>query len=67
MTEKKSENRQLYKAVHSDDVVNKVIQIMKDHFHSAPAMQVMELQVGQNYMATETYGSMLNINLNQQF
>ena len=66
MTEKMSENSQLYKAVDSDDVVNKVKQVLKDCFHSAVAMQVVELEVGQKYMVTETYGSMLNINLNQQ-
>ena len=42
MTEKISENRQLYKAVDSDDGVNKVKQALKDHFHSAAAMQVVE-------------------------
>ena len=47
MMEKISENRQLYKAVDSDDVVNKVKQILKDHFHCAAAMQVMELEVSQ--------------------
>ena len=67
MTENISENRQLYKAADSDDVVHKVKQILKDCFHSAAAMQVMELEVGQKYMATETYGSTLNINLNQQW
>ena len=65
--EKISENRQLYKAVDSDDVVNKVKQILKDHFHSAAAMQLMELKVSQKYMVTETYGSTLNISLNQQW
>ena len=65
MTEKISENTQLYKTVDSDDVVNKVKQVLKDHFHSAAAMQVVELKVGQKYMVTETYGSTLNINLNQ--
>ena len=48
MTEKISENRQLYKAVDSDDVVNKVKQVLMDCFHKA-AMQVMELEVGQKY------------------
>ena len=67
MTEKISENRQLYKTVDSDDVVHKVKQILKDHFHSAAAMQVVELEVGQKYMVTETYGSTLNTNLNQQW
>ena len=62
-----SENRQLYKAADSDDVVNKVKQILKDHFHSAAGMQVMELEVSQKHMVTETYGSTLNINLNQQW
>ena len=66
MTEKINENRQLYKAVDSDHVVNKVNQVLKDCFHSAAAMQVVELQVGQKYMVTETYGSTLNIKLNQQ-
>ena len=67
MTEMISENRHLYKAVDSDNVVNKVKQVLKDYFHSAAAMQVVELEVGQEYMVTETYGSMLNINLNQQW
>ena len=48
MTEKISENRQQYKAVDSDHVVNKVKQVLKDSFHSAAAMQVVELEVGQN-------------------
>ena len=47
-------------------MVNKVKQVLKDCFHSAAAMQVVELEVGQKYMVTETYGSTLNINLNQQ-
>ena len=66
MAEKISENRQQYKMVDGDDVVNKVKQMLKDHFHSAAAMQVVEIEVGQKYIITETYGSMLNINLNQQ-
>ena len=64
MTEKISENRQLYKTVDSDDVVNKVKQVLKEHFHSAAAMQVVELEVDQKYMEPETYVSMMNINLN---
>ena len=44
MMEKMSESRQLYKTVDSDDVVNKVKQVLKDCFHSAAAMQVVELQ-----------------------
>ena len=40
MTEKISENIQLYK-IDSDDVVAKVKQILKDRSHSAAAMQVM--------------------------
>ena len=47
-------------------MVNKVKQVLKDHFHSATAMEVVELEVGQKYMITETYGSTLKINLNQQ-
>ena len=66
MVEKISENKQLYKMVDSDDVVNKVKQVLKDCFHSAAAMHMVELDVGQKYMVAETYGSMLNINLNQQ-
>ena len=30
-------------------------------------MRVKELEVGQRYMVTETYGTTLNINLNQQW
>ena len=30
-------------------------------------MHVMELEIGQKYRVTETYGSTLNINLNQQW
>ena len=67
MTEKISENKQLYKAVDSDDVVNKVKHIFKDRFHSLAAVAVMELEVSQKYMVPETYGSTLNINLNQQW
>ena len=52
--------------VDGDDVGNKVKQVLKDCFHSAAAMQVVELEVGQKYMITETYGSTLNITLNQQ-
>ena len=44
MAEKISENRQQYKIVDGDDMVNKVKQVLKDHFHSAAAMQ--ELEVG---------------------
>ena len=67
MTEKVSDNRQLCKAIDSDDVVNKVKQILKDQFLSAAAMQVMELEVSQKYMVAETYGSTLNNSLNQQW
>ena len=67
MTEKISKNRQLYTAVDSHDMVNNVKQVLKDCFHSAAAMQVIELEVSQKYMATETYGSTLNINLSQQW
>ena len=66
MTEKISENRQLYETVDSDNVVIRVKQVFKDCFHSAAAMQVVVLEVGQKYMVTEAYGSTLNINLNQQ-
>ena len=52
--------------VDGDDVGNKVKQVLKDCFHSAAAMQVVELEVGQKYMITETYGSTMNITLNQQ-
>ena len=50
--------------VDEDDVVSKVKQVLKECFHAAAAMQVVELEVGQKYMVTETYGS--TINLNQQ-
>ena len=66
MTEKTSDSRQLYKTVDSGDVVNKVKEVLKKCFHSAAEMQVVELEVWQKYMVSETYGSMLNINLNQQ-
>ena len=45
-------------------MVNKVKQVLKECFHVAAAMQVVELEVGQKYIVTETYGS--TINLNQQ-
>ena len=48
MAEKISENRQWYKMVDGDDVVNKVKQVLKDHFHSAAVMQVVELEVDKN-------------------
>ena len=48
-------------------MVNKVKQVLKDHFHGEAAMQVVELEVGQKYMITGTYGSTLNTNLNQQW
>ena len=67
MTEKISKNRQLYTAVDSHDMVNNAKQVLKDCFHRAAAMQVIELEVGQKYMVTETYGSTLNINLSQQW
>ena len=38
MAEKMSENRQWYKTVDGDEVVNKVKQVLKDHFHSAATM-----------------------------
>ena len=62
--EKISENRQQYRIVDEDDVVSKVKQVSKEYFHAAAAMQVVELEVGQKYMVTETYGA--TINLNQQ-
>ena len=43
MPEKKSETRQWYKTIDGDEVVNKVKQVLKDHFHIAAAMQVVEL------------------------
>ena len=45
MTEKIHQNRQQYKTVDGDDVVNKVKQVLKYHFHSTAAMQVVELEV----------------------
>ena len=66
-TEKISENRQLDKAVDCDDVVNKVKQILKDWFHSAAAMQVIQLEVSQKYLVTEAYRFTLNSNLTQQW
>ena len=50
MTEKISENRQLYKTIQGGDVVTKVKQTLKDRFHIAAAMQVVELEVSQKYM-----------------
>ena len=66
MAEKTCENRQRYKTVDGDEVVCKVKQVLKEPFHSAAAMQVVELEVRQKYMVTEAYGAMVNINLNQQ-
>ena len=66
MMEKITEKRQLYKAVSSDDVVNKLKQILKDHFHSAATNASHGVGSWSKYMVTETYGSTLNINLNQQ-
>ena len=40
--------------VDSDDVMNKVTQVLKDHSHSAAAMQMVESEVGPKYMVTET-------------
>ena len=54
MAEKISENRQWYRMVDGNDVVNKVKQVLKECFHAAAAMQVVELEVGQKYMVTET-------------
>ena len=64
MAEKISENRQRYKTVDGDEMVHKVKQVLKEHFHSAA--EVVELEVRQKYMVTETYGAKVNINLNQQ-
>ena len=64
MAEKISENRQHYRMVDGNDVVTKVKQVLKECFHTAAAMQVVELEVDQKYMVAETYGS--TINLNQQ-
>ena len=55
-----------YKTIQGDNAVAKVKQILKDGSHSAVAMQVMALEVGQKYMVTEAYGSTLNITLNPQ-
>ena len=65
MAEKISENRQWYQMVDGNDVVNKVKQVLKECFYAAAAMQVVELEVGQKYMVTETYGSTINLNLQQ--
>ena len=67
MTEKISENRQVYNTIQGDNVVTKVKQTLKERLQSAAAMQVMELEVSQKYMVTETYGSTLNINLHLQW
>ena len=64
MAEKISENRQWYQTVDENDVVNKVKQVLKEHFHAASAMQVVDLEVGQKYMVTETY-AMINLNHQQ--
>ena len=45
-------------------MVSKVKQVLKECFCAAAAMQVVELEVGKQYMVTETYGA--TINLNQQ-
>ena len=50
--------------VDGNDVVSNVKQVLKEHFHAAAAMQVVELEVGHKYMVTETYSA--TINLNQQ-
>ena len=42
--------------------MNKVKQVLKECFHAAAAMQVVELEAGQKYMVAETYGSMINLN-----
>ena len=65
MAEKISENRQRYKTVHGDEVVCKVKQVLKEHFHSAAPMEVVELEA-KKYMVTDTNGAKVNINLNQQ-
>ena len=64
MAEKISENRQWYQTVDENDVVNKVKQVLKEHFHAAAAMQVVDLEVGQKYMVTET-NAMINLNHQQ--
>ena len=64
MAEKISDNRQWHEMVDENDAVNKVKQVLKEHFHASAAMQVVVLEVGQKYMVRETYGS--TINLNQQ-
>ena len=62
MPEKISENRQQYRMVDEDDVVSKVKQVLKECFCAAAAMQVVELEVGQKYVVTETYSAMINLN-----
>ena len=65
MAEKICENRQRYKTVDGDEVVHKYKQVLKEHFHSAAAMQVVDLEAKQKYMVMETYRAKLNSNLNQ--
>ena len=65
MAEKICENRQRYKTVDGVEVVHKDKQVLKEHFHSAAAMQVVELEAKQKYMVMETYRAKLNSNLNQ--
>ena len=64
MAEKINENRQWYQIVDEDDVVSKVKQVLKECFHAAAAMHVVDLEVGKQYLVTESYGA--TINLNQQ-
>ena len=45
-------------------MVSIVKQVLKECFHAAAATQVVELEVGKQYLVTETYGA--TINLNQQ-
>ena len=45
-------------------MAHKVKQVLKEHFHSAA--EVVELEVRQKYMVTETHEAKVNIDLNQQ-
>ena len=57
MAEKISENTPWYQMVDEDDVASKVKQVLKECFHAAAAIQVVELEVGQEYLVIKTYGT----------
>ena len=64
MTQTICDKRQEYISKQGDDIVPKVKVILGDSFHKGAAMEVVKLVWGNQYMVTESKGSMCHINLN---